>query len=279
MPVVFHHPPPPSINTMEGRTVRIDPTRNIGPFAPVVQSTPVLGSYAMSASMARVPVMNQHKQLVPSKLPKFPILSPKSKLNAYISSPPVYNLPSYMEQVYREDLTLDVLLSFVKHDLDHIPPGCKLSFIVVDFVVSKQHSVEWHRARILELMDLLHSHHAGNVIRFGLVFVFPSLCTPDTFKNPLKLATNYFPLVRGINKCISYLMTKSCSKSTFGSINKHVGITVKGKNWKSDAWEGFNPAKPSSIIKCSKLTPPYQKRRSFSLINAIESEVRALPDV
>ena len=99
IPVVFHHPPPPSINTMEGRTVRIDPTRNIGPFAPVVQSTPVLGSYAMSASMARVPVMNQHKQLVPSKLPKFPILSPKSKLNVYISSQPVYNLPSYMEQV------------------------------------------------------------------------------------------------------------------------------------------------------------------------------------
>ena len=89
-----------------------------------------------------------------------------------------------MEQVYREDLTLDVLLTFVKHDLDHIPSGCKLSFIVVDFVVSKQHSVEWHRVRILELMDLLHSHHAGNVIRFGLVFVFPSLCTPDTFKRP-----------------------------------------------------------------------------------------------
>ena len=84
MPVVFHHPPPPSFNPMEGRTVRIDPTSNIGPFAPVVQYTPVLGSYAMSASMARVPVMNQHKQLVPSKLPKFPILSPKSKLNVCI---------------------------------------------------------------------------------------------------------------------------------------------------------------------------------------------------
>ena len=128
-------------------------------------------------------------------------------------------------------------------------------------------------------MDLLHSHHAGNVIRFGLVFIFPSLCTPDTFKSPLKLAKNHFPLVTGINKCISYLMTKSCSRSTFGSFNKHVGITVKGKNWKSDAWENFNPAKPSSILKCSKLTPPYQKRRSFTLINQIESEVRALPDV
>ena len=128
-------------------------------------------------------------------------------------------------------------------------------------------------------MDLLHSHHAGNVIRFGLVFVYPSLCIPETFKNPLKLAANHFPLVMGINKFIRSLMMKSCSRSIFGSINKHVGITVKGKNWKLDAWEGFNPAKPSSIIICSKLTLPYQKRRSFTLFNAIESEVRALPDV
>ena len=263
---------------MEGRTLRVDPTRNIGPFAPVVQSTPVLGSYAMSANMVRVPVMNQHKQLVPSKLPKFPTLSPKSKLNVYISSQPVHNLPSHMEQVFRADLTLDILLTLVKHDLDHIPSGCKLSFIVVDFIVSKQHSIEWHRTRILELMDLLHTHHAGNVIRFGLVFIYPSLCTPETFRKPLKLANDYLPLVTGINKCISYLMTKSCSRSIFGSSSKHVGITVKGKNWKVDAWEGFNPAKPASILNCSKLTPPYQKRRSFSIINQIESEVRGLPD-
>ena len=248
---------------MEGRTVRIDPTSNIGPFAPVVQYTPALSSYAMSASMARVPVLNHHKQVVPSKRPKFPVLSPNSKLNVYISSQPVHNLPSYMEQVYREDLTLDVLLSYVKHDLDHITPGCKLSFIVVDFVVSKQHNVGWHKARILELMDLLHSHHAGNVIRFGLVFIYPSLCTPDTFRTRLKLAKNFFPLVRGINNFISYLMTNSCSKTSFGSISKHVGITVKGKGWKSDAWEGFNPAKPASIIKCSKLTP-LTKREDLS---------------
>merc|ERR1711891_24459 len=142
--MTYHdHSHPIKTNTpLEGRTVRIDPTRNIGPFAPVVQSIPVLGSYATSASMARVPVMNQHKQLVPSKLPKFPTLSPRSKLNVYISSQPVFNLPSHMEQVFRVDLTLDILLTLVKHDLDHIPSGCKLSFIVVDFVVSKQHSIE-----------------------------------------------------------------------------------------------------------------------------------------
>ena len=264
---------------MEGRTLRVDPTENIGPFAPAVNSIPVLGSFSVSANISRVPVMNQHKQLVPSKSPKFPALSLKSKLNIYISSQHVHNLPSHMEQVFRVDLTLDVVLTLVKYDLDHLPAGCKLSFIVVDFIVSKQQSVEWHRGKILELMDLLHTHPAGNVIRFGQVFIYPSLCTPETFTKPYKLANNYFPLVSGINKHITNLMSKSCSRTAIGSIGKHVGITVKGKNWRVDAWEGYNPTKPSSIIKCSKLTPPYQKRRSFTLLNQIESEVRGLPDV
>ena len=86
-------------------------------------------------------------------------------------------------------------------------------------------------------------------------------------------------MVTGINTHIISYMSKSCSRSTIGSIGKHVGITVKGKNWKVDAWENFNPSKPSSIIKCSKLTPPYQKRRSFTLLNQIESEIRGLPRV
>ena len=110
-PVAVQRPPPPSFNPMEGRTVRVEPTSNIGPFAPVVEYTPALSSYAMSANLARVPVLNHHKQVVPSKRPKFPSLSPNSKLNIYISSQPVHNLPSHMEQVYREDLTLDVLKS------------------------------------------------------------------------------------------------------------------------------------------------------------------------
>ena len=137
-----------------------------------------------------------------------------------------------LEEVYREDLTLDVLLTLVKHDLDHIPANCKLNFIVVDFVISRQCSVEWHKARIFELMDLVQSHHAGNVIRIGMLFVRPDLCVPDTFKNLVKLAKDYFPLIRAVNKCIRYLMVKSCSRSIFGSLNKHVGITTKGRNWK-----------------------------------------------
>ena len=176
-------------------------------------------------------------------------------------------------------LTLDVLLTLVKHDLDHIPVNCKISFIVVDFTISRQCSEAWHKARIFELMDLVQSHLAGNVIRFGMLFLQPNLCIPDNFKAPAKLAKDYFPLIRGVNKCIRDLMVRSCSRSIFGSANKHVGMTTKCRNWKCEAWKGFNPARASSIVCCSKLTLPYQRKRSFLLINAIESEARAFPCV
>ena len=171
VPQVFLRPPPPTVDIMEGRTVRVVPTSNIGPFASVVPVTPVIGSYATSSGLVRVPVMNQQKKLVPSKLPKFPTLSDKSKLNVYISSQPVHHLPKHIEQVYREDLTLDVLLSLVKYDLDHIPANCKVSFIIVDFAISRQCNEAWHKAKIFELMDLVQTHPAGNVIRFGMLFL------------------------------------------------------------------------------------------------------------
>merc|ERR1711888_376635 len=175
-PILSVHPPPSTVDLMVGRTVRVVPTGNIGPFASFVPSTPVIGSYAMSSGLVRVPVMNHQKELVPSRLPKFPTLSDKSKLNVYISSQPVHNLPKHIEQVYKEDLTLYVLLTLVKHDLDHIPTNCKVSFIVIDFVISRQCSVEWHKARIFDLIDLVQSHHAGNVIRIDMIFVRPDLC-------------------------------------------------------------------------------------------------------
>ena len=128
-------------------------------------------------------------------------------------------------------------------------------------------------------MDLVQTHPAGNVIRFGMLFLTPNLSIPDTFKSSVKLARDYFPLIWSINKFIKYLMVKSCSRSIFGSVTKHVGMTTKNKNWKCEAWEGFNPARHSSIIFCSKLTLPYQRKRSFLLINAIESEARAFPCV
>ena len=251
-------PPSPVVDVMVGRTVRVVPTSNIGPFATAVPVTPVIGSYATTSGLVRVPVMNHKKKMVPSRLPKFPTLSDKSKLNVYISSQPIHNLPEHIEEVYREDLTLDVLLTLVKHDLEHIPVNCKISFIVVDFAISRQCSEAWHKACIFELMDLVQTHPAGNVIRFGMLFLQPNLCIPDTFKAPAKLAKDYFPLIRGVNKCIRDLMVRSCSRSIFGSDNKYVGMTTKGRNWKCEAWEGFNPVHLSSIVRCSKLTLPYQ---------------------
>ena len=272
-------PPPPSFNPMEGRTVRVEPTSNIGPFAPAVEYTPALNSFAISSNLARIPVLNHHKQVVPSKRPKQPHLSPDHKLNLYISSHPVHGLRKSIEQVYKEDLSLELLKMYVKHDLDHVTPGCKMSIIVVDFVVNKQRSVGWHRTKILELVDLVHSHPSGSVIRFGLVFMNPSLCIPDNFNTRFKLDKNCFNLVRGINDCIKFLMENTCSKSTFGSFGKHVGVTVSGKGWKSEAWEGFNPVRPASITRCSKLTLPYQRKRSINIRNALDSEIRALPEV
>ena len=121
---------------MLGRTPRIVPTSIIGPFAPAVSVTQVIGSYATTSGLVKVPVMNHEKNMVPSKFPKYPTLSDKSKLNVYISSHSIHNLPKHIEEVYRDDLTLDVLLSLVEYDLNHITVNSKVSFIVVDFAIS-----------------------------------------------------------------------------------------------------------------------------------------------
>ena len=74
-------------------TFRVVPTSNIGHFVPAVSVTPVIGSYATTAGLIKVPVMNHKKNMVPSKFPKFPTLSDKSKLTVYISSHPIHGLP------------------------------------------------------------------------------------------------------------------------------------------------------------------------------------------
>ena len=66
-------------------------------------------------------------------------------------------------------------------------------------------------------------------------------------------------------------MINSCSRTVFGSVKKHVVMTTKLKSWKSEAWEGFVPSNPTSVVFGNKLT--------ISLINSIESEVRAFPKV
>ena len=126
-------------------------------------------------------------------------------------------------------------------------------------------------------MKIVEHHPAGNVIRFGLLFYTPDLVKPRQLTANLKLRQNFLPLFEKLNNFIKEKMTKSCSRTVFGSFKKHVGMTSKLKNWKSEAWEGFVPSNPTSIVRCNKLTLAYQKERSVSLINSIESKVRAFP--
>ena len=128
-------------------------------------------------------------------------------------------------------------------------------------------------------MDLMRNHPVSKVIRFRMLFCTPDLNTPDTLMSHVRLTRNYFPLYRVLNKCIKDIMIQSGTRSIFGAISTHVGMTTKQKNWKSDAWEDFKPANCASITSCNKLTFPHERLRSFKLVNSIESKARAFPCV
>ena len=129
------------------------------------------------------------------------------------------------------------------------------------------------------IIDLVKSHPAGNVVRFGEMWCTPDLTSPDTLTTFHKPTCNYFPMYRVLNKHIKYLMIGSGSRSIFGAISNHVGMTGSQKNWISDAWEGYVPTLKGSLKFCHKLSPPYQEMRSFKILRIIESEARALPPV
>ena len=120
---------------------------------------------------------------------------------------------------------------------------------------------------------MLSATRPRNVIRFGLLFYTPDLVKSRQITANLKLRQNFLPLFEKLNNFIKEKMTKSCSRTVFGSFKKHVGMTSKLKNWKSEAWEGFVASNPSSIVRCNKLTLAYQRERSISIINSLESEV------
>ena len=177
----------------------------------------------------------------------------------------------------RDDLTLNVLFSLIEYELWHIQVGCKLSFIVIDFFISKDCNVEWQKAQLHRIVDLVRDHPARNVIRFRELFCTPDLTIPDTLTSHHRPPCNYFPIYRVLNEYIKDMMGESGTRSIFRTISNHVGMTTKQKSWKSNAWEGFNPANWGSITSCNKLTLPYQRLRSYKLVNIIESKVRAFP--
>ena len=147
--------------------------------------------------------------------------------------------------MYRDDLTLNVLYSLIEHDLSHTDAGGKLSLIVIDFLISKHKSDMWHKEKILELMKIVERHPKGNIIRFRLLFYTSDLVKPRQITANLNLRHNFLHLFEKINWFITEEMFKYGSRTTFGSYRKHVGMTSKLKNWKSEAWEGFLPSNPS----------------------------------
>ena len=178
---------------MLGRTPRVVPTNNLGNFVRAVPITLVVGSYSVNPGLSRVPVSNNNKRMVTSKTPKFPTLSEKHKLTVYISSQTIQGLPKQIEEVYRDDLNLKMLFSMIEYELCHIEVSCKLSFIVIDFAISKDCNVGWHKAMLSRIVDLVRSHLTGNMVRFGEMWCTPDLTIPDTLMSFHKPSHNYFP--------------------------------------------------------------------------------------
>ena len=107
-----------------------------------------------------------------------------------------------------------------------------------------------------QLVDLVKAHPSGNVIRFGEMWCTPDLTSPESLTTFHKPYRNLYPLYKMLNSHISKLMRGSGSRSIYGAISNHVGMTGSQKNWISDAWEGYVPSLKGSRKFCHKLTPP-----------------------
>ena len=144
-----------------------------------------------------------------------------------------------------------------------------MSFIVIVFVISRDQYVGWQKAMLSQLVDLVKTHPSGNVIRFGEMWCTPDLTSPDSLTSFHKPFRNFFPMYKVINTHIKNLMKGSGSRSIYGAISNHVGMTGSQKNWISDAWEGYVPTLKGSLKFCHKLTPPIRKldlSRSLELL-------------
>ena len=71
---------------------------------------------------------------------------------------------------------------------------------------------------------------------------------------------------RGFAGCT--MRTLPGSRSPYGAITNHVGMTGSQKNWISDAWEGYVPSLKGSLKFCHKLTPPI---RNWDQSRSLES--------
>ena len=128
-------------------------------------------------------------------------------------------------------------------------------------------------------MQIVEHYPKGNIIRFGLLFYTPNLIKVREMNGSINPRFNFLGHFEEVNPFISLKMLQFESRMCFGSYKKHVGTTSKLKNRKGEAWEGFVPSQPRSLINCNKLTLDYKLKRSQTLVLSIESEVRAFPGV
>ena len=106
----------------------------------------------------------------------------------------------------REDLTLKVLFSLVEFELCHLEASSKLSFIVINFAISRDQNDGWHKAMLSQLVDLVRTHPSGNVIRFGEMWCTPDLTSPDSLTTFHKPHRNLYPLYKMLNSHIRKMM-------------------------------------------------------------------------
>ena len=118
-------------------------------------------------------------------------------------------------------------------------------------------------------MQIAEHHPKGNFIRFGMLFMTPDLVKIKEMTGSISPHHNFLRLFEEVNRFISDKMSRYGSRSCFGSYKKHVGMSSKLKNWKGEAWEGFTPSQPKSILSCNKLTLEYQLKRSRTLVQSI----------
>ena len=112
---------------------------------------------------------------------------------------------------------MEVLTAPVENVLHLSRSNTRLSIIVVDFLVSKHKSDQWHKDKILKLMQIVERHPKGNIIRFGLLFYTPDLVKPREITANLNLRHNFLHLFEKINRFNSKKILQGLIRAHFGN--------------------------------------------------------------
>ena len=162
----------------------------------------------------------------------------------YSANHRIEGLPEHVEQIFRRDLELPLLKTILEHDLGVVSPNYQLNAVVVDFKISTSKNVQWHTSQIRLILDLFHNHPQGGQVRFGQVFMTPKYVKIPIMSGPYVPNPDFFKLFMGVNNYINHLMQQSGTRSCFGSLKKHMGISKSAKGWTELAWKGFKPSQP-----------------------------------